>query len=69
MTLLNLDSKLLFNVLYSSYVLEYFTKREAPNFLKKCCRALKKMRMIRLVVPAIDGSTRKPDSLFLEAIK
>ncbi len=62
MTLLNLDNKLLFNILYNSHTLEPFTKCEAPNFLKKT-------GIIRFIAPAIDGSTEKPDSLFLEVIK
>jgi predicted SAM-dependent methyltransferase len=42
------------DVIYSSHVLEHFPKCEAPNFLKRCYRVLKKNGIIRLVVPDLE---------------
>ncbi len=39
------------DVIYSSHVLEHFSKCEAPKFLQRCLRILKIGGIIRVVVP------------------
>lgn len=40
-----------FDVIYCSHVLEHFSKRHAPIFLKECHRVLRAGGLIRIVVP------------------
>ncbi len=42
------------DVIYSSHVLEHFSKCEAPKFLQRCLRILKIGGIIRVVVPDLE---------------
>lgn len=42
------------DVVYSSHVLEHFTKCEAPKFLEECYRILKPKGIIRVIVPDLE---------------
>ncbi|WP_345993138.1 methyltransferase domain-containing protein [Sulfurimonas sp. HSL-1716] len=46
------------DVIYSSHVLEHFSKCEAPNFLKECYRVLKPQGIFRVVVPDLEQLMR-----------
>ena len=46
------------DVIYSSHVLEHFSKCEAPKFLQKCFRVLKQGGVIRIVVPDLEQLMR-----------
>lgn len=43
-----------YDVVYHSHVLEHFSKRGAPVFLKECMRVLKPGGIIRVVVPDLE---------------
>jgi len=43
------------DVVYSSHVLEHFPKCDAPKFLQRCYRVLKKGGIIRIVVPDLEA--------------
>lgn len=46
------------DVVYSSHVLEHFSKCEAPKFLRECYRILKPNRIIRIIVPGLEQLIR-----------
>ena len=54
-----------FNVVYSSHVLEHFTKLDAIHFIKECYRVLKYKGLIRIVVPDLEQIVRE----YLKAIE
>lgn len=56
------------DVIYSSHVLEHFTRCKAPLFLKECYRVLKPNGIIRIVVPDLEQIIRNY-LLFLEKAK
>lgn len=43
-----------FNFVYHSHVLEHFSKKEAPIFLRECYRVLSRGGIIRVVVPDLE---------------
>jgi predicted SAM-dependent methyltransferase len=43
-----------FDVVYSSHVLEHFTKKQGEFFIKECFRVLKKNGVLRIVVPDLE---------------
>jgi len=47
-----------FDVVYHSHLLEHFPKSEAANFLKECCRVLKRGGVLRVAVPDLEGIAR-----------
>ena len=44
-----------FEVVYSSHVIEHFTKKDAMNFLSECFRVLKNDGILRIVFPDLEG--------------
>lgn len=56
------------DAIYSSHVLEHFSKCEAPKFLQRCFRVLKKGGILRVVVPDLEQLVRNYIA-FLEKAK
>ena len=54
-----------FDFVYSSHVLEHFTRQKADTFLKECHRVLKPTGVLRVVVPDLELLTTK----YLEALQ
>ncbi|WP_186774797.1 class I SAM-dependent methyltransferase [Allorhodopirellula solitaria] len=48
-----------FDVVYSSHVLEHFTRKEANQFIQECMRILKPGGVVRIVVPDLELLCRK----------
>jgi predicted SAM-dependent methyltransferase len=58
-----------FDVVYSSHVLEHFSKSKAVEFINECYRILKKDGIIRIVVPDLETICRLYISFFENGLK
>jgi predicted SAM-dependent methyltransferase len=47
-----------FDIVYHSHLLEHFSKKNAPFFLKECIRVLKPKGVLRVVVPDLEQIVR-----------